>query len=94
MLDLEKCLIFPVPNRKVLNKVKCSIGISAKSCAALNHVATELYDRTYRLGSVAIKTKCVKLNYLIQLFKFKLIFRDFLVINMLSSRLDLLLKAI
>ena len=25
----------------------------------------ELYDRTYRLGSVTIKTKCVKLNYLI-----------------------------
>ena len=23
----------------------------------------ELYDRTYRLGSVTIKTKCVKLNY-------------------------------
>ena len=40
VLDLEKCQILPVPNSKVLNKVKCSIGISAKSCAALNHVAT------------------------------------------------------
>ena len=40
MLDLEKCLILPVLKGKVLDKEKCSIGISAKSCAALNHVAT------------------------------------------------------
>ena len=32
--------------------------------ATLVYFIGELYDRTYRLGSVTIKTKCVKLNYL------------------------------
>ena len=40
VLDLEKCLILPVLKGKVLDKVKCSIEISAESCSALNHVAT------------------------------------------------------
>ena len=55
VLDLEKCLIFPVPNRKVLNKVKCSIGISAESCAALNHVATVKKTREELKGSQGAK---------------------------------------
>ena len=59
MLDLEKCLIFPVPNRKVLNKVKCSIGISAKSCAALNHVATVIHSKVAKF-SWKVKVKNFK----------------------------------
>ena len=55
VLDLEKCSILPVLKGKVLDKVKCSIGISAKSCSALNHVATFL-DIFCTLNYVRIST--------------------------------------
>ena len=40
-----------------------SINLSRSETGRLVYFIGELYDRTYRLGSVTIKTKCVKLNY-------------------------------
>ena len=75
------------------HQVRDTVAINGKYVSVVYFI-WELSDPTYRLGSITIKTKCFKLNCLILLVKFKLISGDFLVMNMLSSILDFLLKVI